>query len=168
VIAKLICGVIRAKDCNIEEVIKKLEETFGPMDLKSEKLPFNFTDYYEKEMGTELKREWTSFKNLIQADDLRDIKLTTIEIENKFRRYNGTRTVNLDPGYITLSNLVLATTKNYSHRIYLGAKIYAEVTLIYKNHHFRSLEWTYPDYKKNTSFFEEVRNKFKSQIPSTK
>lgn len=167
-IAKLMCGIIWAPDCDIQKVMKTLTEKFGKIDSKSETIPFNFTDYYKKEMGDNLTLEWISFETRISSEDLKSIKLTTIEIEDKFRRPNGTRKVNLDPGYITLSNLILATTKNYSHRIYLGDRIYAEVTLIYKNHHFQSLQWTYPDYRANTSFFEEVRNKFKAQSEELK
>lgn len=164
--AKLINGIIWAKggstsNCEIEKVMEVLTEKFGGIDFRSPSIPFNFTDYYEKEMGSELAREWISFEQLIQPENLRLIKLTTIEIENKFKRPDGTRTVNIDPGYITLANLVLASTKNYSHRIYLGDGIYAEITLIYKNKHFVPLEWTYPDYRANIHVFEEIRGRFK-------
>lgn len=165
--AKLICGIIRVMDCEIEKVMEMLKEKFGSIDFRSQSIPFNFTDYYDKEMqpvsgqNPPLQREWISFVPHIRAEDLKLIKLGTIEIENKFRRPDHTRTVNIDPGYITLYNLVLASTKNYSHRVYLGDGIYAEVTLIYKNHHFCSLDWTYPDYKSNIYIFEQIRNKFK-------
>lgn len=167
ILVKLICGIIRATDCKVDKVMDTLTDEFGTIDFKSPTIPFDFTHYYNNEMGREhhsympLQREWISFNPHIRAEDLRSIKLTTIEIENKFRRPNNTRTVNLDPGYITLSNLVLASTKNYSHRIYLGDGIYAEVTLIYKNQHFQSLEWTYPDYQANVNIFEEIRDKLK-------
>lgn len=167
-IAKLIVGIIKAKDCETEKVLEILQEKFGAIDFRSQTIPFNYTHYYEKEMGQALTREWISFEHPVKAEELKSIKLTTMEIENRFKRpvhtdagRNGTRRVNIDPGYITLSNLVLASTKNYSHRIYLGNGIYAEVTLIYKNHHFHPLEWTYPDYRANLNVFEEIRDKFK-------
>ncbi|MBI4723121.1 MAG: DUF4416 family protein [Candidatus Stahlbacteria bacterium] len=162
VIAKLICGIIfRAEDCEIEKVIVEMESLLGRIDFRSPTIPFNFTDYYTKEMGAKLKREWIGFELPIQMEALKSIKLTTIKIENKFKRPNGIRTVNIDPGYVTLHNLVLASTKNYSHRIYLGDGIFAEVTLIYKNHKFQPLAWTYSDYRANLNVFEEIRNKFK-------
>lgn len=159
--AKLVCGLIGAPDCEIEKVRTQLEKEFGAVDLESNIFPFDFTDYYEKELGIDLKRQWISFEKLITQEDLKSIKQATIKMEKDFTRDNGTRTVKIDPGYLELSKLVLATTKNYSHRIYLGNGIFAEITLIYKDHHFQPLEWTYPDYQKNTQFFEQVRDKFK-------
>ena len=163
-ISKLICGIILAEDCEIERVDELLTDKFGPIDFRSNAFPFNLTSYYEKEMGTRLSRKWISFENLILAEELKIIKRTTIEIESMFKRTNYTRKVNLDPGYLTLSNLVLASTKNYYHRIYLGDTIYAEVTLIYKNNRFHNLDWTYPDYRANMNIFEEIRNTFSAQL----
>ncbi|MCK4352203.1 DUF4416 family protein [candidate division WOR-3 bacterium] len=179
--AKLVCGIIIAQDCELKEVIKKLEEKFGDIDLESKIIPFDFTDYYNKEMGKGLNRKWVSFEKPIFKEDLGFVKHKTIKIENEFLRTGGarraclapacqseatgreSRRVNLDPGYIDLSRLVLASTKDYSHRIYLGDKVFAEVTLIYKDNHFHPLDWTYPDYRKNIQFFEDVREKFKIQ-----
>ena len=169
--AKLISGIIVAQDTgsevaplapdsNIKQIYNILENTFGRIDLRSEIIPFDFTNYYEEELGTDLQRQWVSFEKLIAPEDLASIKLSTVQIENSLKRPSGTRKVNLDPGYITLHNLVLASTKNYSHRIYLGNNIYAELTLIYQNHSFHPLDWTYPDYRENIKFFEEVRAKF--------
>ncbi|MDI6839505.1 MAG: DUF4416 family protein [bacterium] len=163
-LAKLICGVILAPDCELIGVKKALVDKFGLIDLESEVIPFDLTRYYEKELGAGLKRQWLSFKEFIHEENLKSIKHTTIEIERQFSRSDGTRRVNLDPGYVNLSSLVLATTKNYSHRVYLGDGIHAEVTLIYKDHHFVHLDWTYPDYRNNTEFFNRVRNKFKMTV----
>jgi hypothetical protein len=154
--AKLICGIIVSSSKIEEKAIRSLKEEFGDIEIKSKAIPFNFTDYYEKEMGENLKREWVSFKKNIEEGWLKDIKLITIEIEKKLS-IEDKRQVNIDPGYVNLSRLVLATTKDYSHRIWLGDGIFAEVTLIYKNHHFHPLEWTYPDYRENREFFERVR-----------
>lgn len=159
---KFFSGIIIAENTDINKVYSLLENTFGNIDLKSEIIPFNFTDYYEKEMGRNLRRQWVSFEKLIPTESLADIKLAAINIEKELKRTDGTRTVNLDPGYITLYNLILASTKNYSHRIYIGKNIYAEITLIYKSHTFHPLEWTYPDYKENTVFFEKAREMLKS------
>lgn len=161
--AKLIIGIIIAEDCNETEVLKILNKKFGNVDLKSESIVFNFTDYYTPEMGDKLKRQWLSFESLISQDSLSKIKLDTINIENSFKRTDGTRTINLDPGYVTMHNLVLASTKAYSHRIYLGNDIYAELTLICKQKKFHPLDWTYADYRANITFFDLIRTNFKAQ-----
>jgi len=161
--AKLICGLIANSKEMLEKGITGLKENFGDIDRRSKIIPFDFTDYYEKEMGKGLIREWVSFLKPIKEDNIKDIKLKTIELEKHFASKNGRRSVNIDPGYVSLSKLVLASTKNYAHRIYLGDGIFAEVTLIYKKGAFQPLEWTYPDYRQNTRFFEEVREELKSK-----
>ena len=165
-VGKLTGGIIIAKDCELDEVVKALEAEFGPIDLRSELIPFDFTKYYEKEMGQGLRRQWISFEKSVFQSELGAIKHKCMKIEKEFYRTDRTRgatsrRVNIDPGYIDLSKLVLASTKDYSHRLYIGDGIHAEITLIYKDHHFRPLEWTYPDYRSNIVFFESVREKFK-------
>ncbi|MDH5186329.1 MAG: DUF4416 family protein, partial [candidate division WOR-3 bacterium] len=100
------------------------------------------------------------FDQPIALARLTEMKLWTMEIENEFLDTNRRRRINLDPGILTLAKLVLATTKNYYHRIYLGKGIFAEVTLIYRNKQFEPLAWTYPDYRTDTAidFFQQVRN----------
>ncbi len=145
---KVVVGYI-TQDVNlIEEVDKILLPFLGEGDLKSEVIDFNFTAYYKEEMGENLKRQWVSYKNLVMPDFLPDLKIKTNEIEDKFKE-NGKRRINIDPGILTLNNFILATTKNYAHRIYLRKGIYAEVTLIYQNKKFNNLPWTYPDYQKD-------------------
>jgi hypothetical protein len=61
--------------------------------------------------------------------------------------------VNLDPGLLTPENFILATGKNFSHRVYLGNGVFADLTLVYRNGGFHPLPWTYPDYAS-----EEVRS----------
>ncbi|MCS7250564.1 MAG: DUF4416 family protein [candidate division WOR-3 bacterium] len=147
---KVVVGYI-TNDVNlINKVNENLSFLLGPVDLTSDIIDFNFTDYYEKEMGKELKRQWVSFKNLMMPDFLAELKIKTNEIEDSFKE-EGKRRINIDPGILTLNNFILATTKNYAHRIYLREGIYAEVTLIYQNKKFNNLTWTYPDYQ--TDFF---------------
>ena len=161
---KLILGIIA---CD-EEVIKKAEpllrKLWGETDLRSPVVPFNFTNYYEEEMGGNLLRQRWSFVKLINAETLAEIKIKTNKIE-KGLSADKKRKINLDPGYIDGAKLILASTKNYSHRIYLRDGIYAEVTLIYEKGAFRPLGWTYPDYKIDTAlhFFSEVRNRYLEQ-----
>ncbi len=153
-------GLIFIKDFDTGVALKEFSGMLGGVIKKSDTIPFTHTTYYNKEMGEELLREWVLFEKLIYPDLLIELKRKSNEIENRFLNENGGRMINIDPGLISLSNVVLASTKNYSHRIYLGKGIYAEVTLIYRNHQFRTLEWTYPDYReeKALQFFAEARD----------
>jgi len=130
-------------------MMTKKIEGLAPIDVESEEIPFDFTDYYDEELGSELKRKWVSIDKKIPENELVPLKHTSIEWERELA-INNKRTINCDPGGISRSRVVLVTTKNYSHRIYLGNGIYGEVTLLYKNKHFQPLEWTYPDYRSNT------------------
>lgn len=135
---------------NNEEIYLKtrhiLERKFGQSDFESPILPFNHTRYYEKEFGINLKRKFLSFKKLILPEKLTQIKIITNKIE-KVLSDQGRRQINIDPGTLTLSKVILASRKDYKHRIYLAKGIYAEVTLYYQDKSFQSWEWTYPDYK---------------------
>jgi len=164
---KLISAVMLAKEIDASSVEKNLIKKFGEIDLKSHLFNFSHTDYYEKEMGKYLRKYFVSFKELFPIENIYRVKIKTGKIEKKFSK-KGLRCVNLDPGYIELSKLVLFSTKNYSHRIYLKKGIFAEVTLIYKDKNFNILPWTYPDYRENLAieFFFRVRQKYKEQIKS--
>ncbi|MDH5202286.1 MAG: DUF4416 family protein, partial [Nitrospirota bacterium] len=109
-----------------------LIKNFGDILLISPALPWDYSSYYKDEIGWPLFRQIIFFKNLIDPELLSDIKLKTNEIESDLSS-EGKRRINLDPGYLTLSKIVLASTKNYAHRIYLGKGIYGEVTLIFQN-----------------------------------
>lgn len=161
---KLICGALYQGTFDLDRLDKKLTSRFGPIDLKSESFAFDFTDYYENEMGRNLIKQFYSFEKLIMPDLLADIKNITISIEADFS-VNGKRIVNLDPGYLEESKLVLASTKNFSHRIYLRDGIWAEVTLSYAKGEFVSHPWTYPDHSQPLAidFFKEVRQKYRRQ-----
>ena len=129
----------------LDEAAGVLEERFGSLDWVGPERPFDRTRYYEREMGWPLVRRFMSFETLTPPDRLVEIKLQTNEVEEQFRQ-GPNRRVNIDPGYIALERLVLATGKNYVHRIYLGRGIYADLTLVYVRGGFRPLPWTYPDY----------------------
>jgi len=145
VLAKLICAVMYGPGLDLDEVIENLEDAFGLIESKSRTFDFKHTDYYAAEMGPDLKKFLISFEKLFPAEDLWLAKQTARDIEQVFS-VNGKRRVNLDPGYVESSKLVLASTKNFSHRIYLRNGIWAEVTLIYADRQFVKLPWTYPDY----------------------
>jgi hypothetical protein len=142
-----------------------LAESFGDVDYASELLPFDHTHYYEPEFGPDLQRQILSFAPLVPPDRLMLIKRMTNELEQAWA-VEGRRRVNLDPGYVSLSKLVLATTKNYSHRVYLGQGIYAEVTLHYRRGAFHGWEWTYPDYAspRYCEIFAHIRDLYVAQL----
>jgi len=163
--AKLIIGMFTNRIELFQETLKVLKKRFGPVDYESPLLPFDKTDYYEEEFGKDLKRKFYSFKKLIKAEDLAKIKIFTNSLEKKFSE-EGNRLINLDPGYLAPAKLVLATTKDYQHRIYYGKGIYGEVTLRYKRRSFISWEWTYPDYrtKEYIKIFNHIRKIYMEQL----
>ncbi|MBE7445694.1 MAG: DUF4416 family protein [Planctomycetia bacterium] len=146
----LIIGVLTSIPSLLSQIDKKLEGYFGHIDLRSDILSFNFTDYYNEEMGRGILRQFYSFEDLIMPDEIAGIKVQTNHIEESVtssKIYAVQRPVNIDPGYINESRLILTSTKDFSHRIYLRDGIYAEVTLKYRKGGYESFPWTFPDYK---------------------
>jgi len=147
-----------------DPIFDRLEKICGPVDIMSKWLDFDFTDYYYKEMGAPLFRRFVAFQPLIAQEDLASVKCGTNEIEKAFLDpdQNGMRRVNIDPGYLLPSRFILATGKDYSHRIYIGQQIYADLTLMYTKQGFKTLEWTYPDYASQSvfQFLGQVRQKY--------
>ena len=125
---------------------KELGDVLGPIEDRSATRPFFHSDYYEKEMGKNLSRYFLLFQPLASRGQLPEVKLQTNEIETRHARL-GSRTVNIDPGYIALEHIVLATTKGYAHRLYLGKGIFGDLTLMFENGSYHGLPWTYPDYR---------------------
>lgn len=166
--AKLIIGLIMKDRMLIESLSAELCASYGRLEMVSAWMPFNYTTYYEPEMGAPLSRRMLAFKNLIQQDELPAIKLTTNRLEESYS-HNGKRRVNIDPGYLLLERLVLASGKNFSHRIYLGQGIYADLTLIYQHGVFNKLPWTYPDYADQPmlEFLQQVRSKYAVDLKQT-
>jgi hypothetical protein len=153
----------------IERVIAQLSETYGSLERVSPEMFFDRTRYYAREMGWPLYRRFVFFKELISPETLVEVKLTTNAIENEYI-VQGSRRINIDPGYISLERLVLATGKNYIHRVYLDRGIYADLTLIFKKGGFRSLEWTYRDYSdpEMIAYFNELRSAYMEKLREMK
>lgn len=162
---KLIASVFSGQRALLAEASEALEERFGALDYRSQLLPFDHTDYYAREFGEGLTRQILAFSKLVAPDRLALIKRTTNALELEWVA-GERRQVNLDPGYVSPSKMVLATTKNYSHRIYLGDGIYAEVTLHYRQGAFHPWEWTYPDYASSRylEIFGDIRQIYVSQL----
>ena len=144
--AKLGIGVLVRGRSLLEPVVAELRGRYGAIDMISPWYPFDYTDYYGAEMGAPLYRRILFFRDPIEQTLLPEIKLQTNDIETRFH-VNGKRSVNLDPGYLLLERFVLATGKNYTHRIYLDKGIYADLTLVFQNGAYQPLPWTYPDYR---------------------
>jgi hypothetical protein len=138
-------SLIYQETVQMPEIENKLVSFLGEILLRTDPVPFLHTTYYEKEMGSGLLRYFLLFKPLRAREKLPSVKLMTNEIESNTSE-KGKRTINIDPGYITLEQVILATTKGFTHRIYLSKGIFADLTLIYTNGTFGSLPWTYPDY----------------------
>ena len=161
--AGLVAGVTFTGEEVLDQARHLLEDTFGPVAFESAAFSFDMTDYYTAEMGAGLSKLFLCFERPIDIESLPAVKHTTNELEMKLafgdpRR--PSRRVNIDPGYVTLSKLVLATTKDYSHRIYIGGGMYAEVTLKFLENSFEPHETTYPDYRTPLAleFFNRVRD----------
>lgn len=163
--AKLLIGLIYREREEAERGWKAMEEKWGPVDVLSPVRPFEYTRYYEKEMGRPLYRRWAFFRDLVPQDRLIPVKIQARELETLFGR-EGKRSLNIDPGLLTAERLVLSTGKNYSHRIYLGAGIYGDLTLIFHRGRFQPLPWTYPDYREEETLllFQTIREKYLKEI----
>ena len=168
---KLIVGILAADENCLSTAIETLKSEFGAIDLASDTWPFTLTDYYNQQSGPNILRKLTSFEKLIDPGRLAQIKHDTNRIEQQLASQLKTpfpRPVNLDPGIIEPSKLILASTKNFSHRIYIDKKMYAEVTLIYDKGKWKHFDYTFPDYKQQCyhDFLSKVRTRLVEQLKS--
>lgn len=164
---KFMAGLLLPGAEDLGPARRELESLFGPIDLAAPLVPFDFTKYYTQEMG-QLLRTYVAFSQPLSPVELVRFKSICNEMEDRWRREDGTRRINVDPGYISLSQLVLASTKPFSHRIYLEQGIWAEVTLRFREGTYEALPWTYPDYQAHIPMFNEWRNHFKAQMRFTR
>ena len=157
-LVKLIIGFIYKDEAIFIKIKNKLMSKFGKIDFQSQEFNFSHTDHYRAEMGEGLKKKFVSFTRLIPMPSLSKIKRYTNRLEDKFS-INKRRQINIDPGYLDLAKLVLATTKDYAHRISLGKGIFAEVTLTFRGNSFVHNAWTYLDYRSQEyiSMFNQIR-----------
>jgi len=163
---KCFAGILVSDLRLIIAVRDRLVESYGPIDHESRVIRFDFTDYYVAEMGPNIHRIFFSFERLIEADELSAIKHQTNLLEQSFTPIAVRRPVNIDPGYLENAKVVLASTKNFYHRIYLTRGIFAEVTMHFRNNAFQFFQWTYPDYQspEYQEFFIQLRQLYRSQL----
>jgi len=168
---KLIVGMLTSIPELLPETEKELTALFGDIDARSETVPFDWTGYYDTEMGSPLYRRFLGFADLIEASAVAEVKIATNKLESSMaENYTGVqRPINLDPGYMEQSKIVLASTKNFFHRILISRGIYAEVTLHYQDKLWKSFPWTFPDYSsgKYHPFFTALRENYRRQLCST-
>ena len=177
-LVKLFIGMLSQEISLFNKLKEDLKEIFGPIDLESPIWEWRHTDYYSKEMGSVLKRQFIFFRKLINPGVISEIKLKTNELEKQYlypstsplskggQRGVGRRRINLDPGYLDSARIVLVSTKDFSHRIYLGNGIYGEVTLIYSGNAYQVLPYTFPDFRTQEyqDIFKKAREMYKISL----
>ena len=166
---KLIIGILAADQICLNTALEALQAEFGLFDLESDVWPFTQTDYYKQQAGENILRQFVTIEKLIDPGDLVEVKLTTNRIEQDLSQKLALalpRPVNLDPGILEPSKLVLASTKNFSHRIYIGQNIYAELTLSFVKGSWQSYSYTFSDYKGPNyhPFLTKAREKLVGQL----
>ncbi len=162
---KLIMGILASAREYLKQAYEVTRKNFGPIDLQSDIIAFDYTDYYNDEMGDNILRQYVSFERLIYPGELWEIKVRTNELEDS-GIVDGKRVMNLDPGYLSMCAVVLATTKEASHRVYLNGGIYGQPMLYFSKGGFVPFKLTYSDYadEKNRIFFDEVREIYRKQL----
>ena len=160
----LLLAAFSRHDAALDWARQKATETWGPIALESPRFDFAETHYYNATMGPGLKKVFFAFLRSFDPVALVDIKLATNQWEVEYAAAAGhsePRPLNLDPGYLTLGKLVLASTKDFAHRIYLSRGIYAEVTLQYKHRCWQHHEYTFADYRREDyqQFFTQCRER---------
>lgn len=165
---KLITGILASDQAALALAREKIVSLWGEADIYSGELPFKYSEYYRKEAGENILRAFLSFSKPFEREELIEKKLQSNELEEELAAELGnglSRPVNIDPGYLAPEKLVLASCKNFAHRIYLGRGVFAEVTLLYRGGKFDTLEWTFPDYGCGDyfPFFYKVREKLMAE-----
>lgn len=159
---RLIISVIYSSMDALADALNVLERKFGRVQFETPEIPCAETSLYGEEMGGELLRRFFSFDKMVARDGLPSIKGLCHKIEPQFAdRVDDYlfRTVNLDPGILTPANLVMASHREYNHRVYLNNGVFAELALVYSRGRFVRLPWTCPDFygAEAIEFFGRVR-----------
>ncbi|MDD5331533.1 MAG: DUF4416 family protein [Candidatus Nanoarchaeia archaeon] len=162
---KLFCGMTHRDMKEVEVILKRLEKKFGKIESISDEFSFNFTDYYTDEIGTDLKKKFIIFRDLIDPEEIVKVKLFTNKLENKYS-INGKRIFNLDPGYLNAEHLILPSAKPRPHRVYLRKGIYADMIYVFGKNEVFDFKHTFPDFKQDfvKKFFLELRKKYLEEI----
>jgi len=169
-------GLLAGSEEQLAAARFELGQWYGKIEDASEILPFTFTDYYADEMGPNLLRQWIRFDALFNPEHLAKCKLETNMAETllakQFRPAGGPaaaaggRPINIDPGYVHRYKVILATTKDHSHRVYISEGIYGEVTLHWHQNRWTPWPWTYADYQSDAAqqFFQKARTAYLEKL----
>lgn len=165
----LVVAAFSRHDAALDWARQRAEFEWGPTALVSDRFAFTETDYYAPTMGSDLRKTFMAFQRLVDPASLAQRKCMTNQWELDYAAealHDDLRPLNLDPGYLTLGKLVLATTKDRDHRIYLNQGIFAEVTIGYRRGEgWCGRPWTYPDYLRADfhEFFDRCRAYLRQQ-----
>ena len=168
-------GLLASTEEQLAAARRELAQWYGNITAASEVIPFNFTQYYDDEMGPNLLRQWVRFETLFNPEHLAKCKLETNMAETLLARQFGSpsntgtkphRPINIDPGYVHRYKVILATTKDHSHRVYIAEGIFGEVTLHWHHNRWTAWPWTYADYQSETAqtFFVKARTEYMEQL----
>lgn len=168
----LIAAVTSRHDVAFEWAAARATEAWGPIVKRSPIFDFTETDYYAATMGEDLRKQFLAFENLFAPEQIADTKHRSNDWESEFKSrfdFPEQRPINIDPGYVSEAKLVLVTTKDRDHRIYLRDGIFAEVTLHFRGRQWTHQRWTYPDYQRADfqEFFTECRIWLREKIRSS-
>ena len=162
-------GLIAGNEAELTAARFELTQWYGPIDDATEIIPWTFSAYYQDEMGQGLIRQWVRFKSLFAPEHIAKCKLETNMAETLLARQfqrGVQRPVNIDPGYVHRYKVILATTKDHSHRVYIAEGIYGEVTLHWHQNRWTPWSWTYADYQSEAAqrFFVKARTAYVERL----
>lgn len=160
----LFCAVLYSE--NMKNTHQRIvSENFGAVYLRSPEFDFSHTAYYQPEMGSNLCKYFVGFDKLIYPDEIMSYKLDAVKLEETFLQ-NQKRCINIDPGYVALEKVVAASTKNFTHRIFIGNSIYCDLQLVRRKNRYETLPWTFYDYSTKLAFdfFESMRVRLKKEL----
>jgi hypothetical protein len=163
--AKFFIGLIYREEPQAEAACAGLSPLLGEIGLRSPAVPFAATDYYRGEMGAPLLRRFVAFRDRLPPERLPEVKIAAMGLEERLA-VGARRTVNIDPGYLSAANVVIATAKNHYHRVPLRDGVYAHLEYVLKDGRLQYLPWTHPDFKSEAyiDFFNHLREQFRSEL----
>jgi hypothetical protein len=166
---KPLCGLIASSDEAFRAAEEGMVGLLGPVEARSPRFVFDATDYYARDMGPGLARVFLSFRRLMRPERLAGLKLAANALEASIGRSLGpaaVRAVNIEPGYLTKAALIMATTKDFSHRVPLADGIYGHLELLFSRSGVRLLDWTYPDFRQSgyQAFLLDVRRSYLAEL----
>jgi hypothetical protein len=164
---KLLVAVLWADASALDAAVERLRNQWGAIDFTGGDHPFDRTDYYVAEMGTDLRRRLLAFAALIPPENIREAKLRCNQIEDELADPHGRR-VNLDIGYLDRSKLVLASVKYAGQKIHLGDGVYADPIARYGHGRYEPFPWTFPDFRdgRYDAELQTIRRTYLEQLRS--